>query len=416
MKATMKIIALSKAIYTGLPLEQGIEYFSGFEKEFEFIQNYYRKHKKVPTLPEFVDKFPEGLIPEQDTGISKEVLLKGLEEERVAEEVIPLMVKFQEELKKDSIKATEQLIDELKRVRIKQGTIGQDIIKESNERLRAVENIKPGYSTGLIELDEVLGGVSQEEEFVVFFARTGHGKSWVLTKVALEIWKKGKNIAYFSPEMSPLKIGFRLDTLNKGFSNFKISRGGIESGYKEYINSLEGGNHSKFIVFRPADLDNRPTISKLERLCKNENIDLLCIDGLSYLVDEREQRGDSTIIKLGNISVDLMKLSVDLKIPVCAVIQANRGGVRNEGTPEIESIRGSDAVSHNATKIIAIRKGEANTLELGVKKNRDGISDGTLVYKWNVDKGSFLYVPTVDAPSIVGKKEKPDYKDKKLPF
>ena len=52
-----------------------------------------------------------------------------------------------------------------------------------------------------------------------------------------------------------------------------------------------------------------------------------------------------------------MNLSIELKIPILVVVQANRGGVvtDDEGTPEVEHIRDSDGIAHNASKILAMR-------------------------------------------------------------
>ena len=97
---------------------------------------------------------------------------------------------------------------------------------------------------------------------------------------------------------------------------------------------------------------------------------------------------------LTNISEDLMSLSVELKIPILAVVQANRGGVAEEdsGTPELESIRDSDGISFNASKVISIRQ-KFGVLELGIKKNRNGRVGDTLKYIWDIDTGEFTYVP-----------------------
>ena len=73
--------------------------------------------------------------------------------------------------------------------------------------------------TGFEELDDIIYGWQCGEEFVVIFARTGIGKSWVLVKTVQHAWEIGKNVGYVSPEMSADKIGYRFDTLVKHFSN-----------------------------------------------------------------------------------------------------------------------------------------------------------------------------------------------------
>ncbi len=87
---------------------------------------------------------------------------------------------------------------------------------------------------------------------------------------------------------------------------------------------------------------------------------------------------------------------MELGIPIIVVVQSNRSGAKDkdtEGTPELESIRDSDGISHNATKVIALRQTGAG-LEFGIKKHRDGVSGGKLIYYWDIDKGIFNYIPS----------------------
>ena len=125
-------------------------------------------------------------------------------------------------------------------------------------------------------------------------------------------------------------------------------------------------------------------------------LEVLGIDGITYLTDERYKKGDSKTITLTNISEDLMSLSIELGIPILVVVQSNREGAKTDdqdGTPELENIRDSDGIAQNATKVIALRQTGAG-LEFGIKKHRDGESGGKLIYYWDIDRGVFSYVPS----------------------
>ena len=120
---------------------------------------------------------------------------------------------------------------------------------------------------------------------------------------------------------------------------------------------------------------------------------MVAIDVITYLSDERYRRGDNKTTSLTNISEDLMSLSVEMQIPILAVIQANRGGViDDEGTPELENIRDSDGVSHNASKVLSLKQ-KYGLLEIGIKKQRNGRVGDTLKYKWDIDTGTFEWIP-----------------------
>ena len=90
-----------------------------------------------------------------------------------------------------------------------------------------------------------------------------------------------------------------------------------------------------------------------------------------------------------------MALSVEMNVPIIAVVQANReaAGEDNEGTPNLETIRSSDGIAHNASKVIAIRQ-KNDTLEMSIKKSRTGTVGNTLLYNWDINYGKFTYIPS----------------------
>lgn len=130
---------------------------------------------------------------------------------------------------------------------------------------------------------------------------------------------------------------------------------------------------------------------------KNNKIDILGIDGITYLTDERYKPGDNRTIMLTNISEDLISLSIELKIPILVVVQSNRAGVNKEteDTPDLENIKDSDGIGANATKVIAIRQKENDSvIQLSIRKHRDGRTGQTLLYQFDFDTGNFTYIPS----------------------
>lgn len=136
-------------------------------------------------------------------------------------------------------------------------------------------------------------------------------------------WEIGLNVGLVSPEMSSNKIGYRFDTLVKHFENKNLVWGQVEEQYESYINELKN-KKNKYIVTIPQDFGRKITVSKLKTFCQNNKIDILGIDGITYLTDERYKRGDTRTTMLTNISEDLISLSIELKIPILVVVQSNR--------------------------------------------------------------------------------------------
>lgn len=376
------------------------EYFQGYESEFSFIKDHYEKYGKVPDKATFLDKFQEFSFVEVTE--PDNYLLDTLYEEHLYYKTVEVVQKVADLLKVNSNDSVEYLQSQIPNLQIQTSSQGVDIIKNADERLKVHLEKKNAVTpwfipTGFEELDSVVNGWSKGEELVVFFARTGEGKSWMLVKSLTHAWKLGNRVGYISPEMSPNKIGYRLDTILKNFSNTKLIWGHEEPDYPSYIEELKK-KENPFIVATPLDFQKKVTVSKLKHFCETNKLDILGIDGITYLSDERSKRGDNKTISLTNISEDLSSLSLELGIPILVVVQSNRTGVKDadqEGTPELESIRDSDGIAQNATKVISLRQSGAG-LELGVKKHRDGARGGKLTYYWNIDKGEFSYIPSSD--------------------
>ena len=178
--------------------------------------------------------------------------------------------------------------------------------------------------------------------------------------------------------------------------------------YKNYIDGLQK-HDNKFIVATPNDFDKKITVTKLKKWIEQYKLDIIAIDGVTYMTDERAKRGDTKAIALTNLGEDLMSLSIEMKVPVLMVCQANRGGVIEDevnDTPELENIKDSDGLAANASKVFSLRQTKDGVLKIGIKKQRFGVVGGQLNYKWNPDVGEFIFVPSFDDAEDVEKTER----------
>lgn len=382
-----------------------VEYFNGYEEEYSFVTEHYKKYGNTPDTATFLSKFPD--IDFVQVNESDKYLVDTIREERLFNRSVPIVQRVADLLKTDANAAVEYMLTSVRSLQPNYDLGGIDIVADAMTRYNEFTERKDKqsewfYTTGFPELDDAIHGLQRQEEFFVIYARTNHGKSWVLEKIMTHIWQLGADVGYISPEMGPSSIGFRFDTLLKQFSNRALMWGKDDISndeYKEYIDELMT-RKNKFIVATPADFDRRITITKLRNWIKQFNLQAIAIDGITYLSDERGKRGDSKTISLTNISEDLMGLSIELKIPILAVVQANRSGVigKDKDTdsnelPELESIRDSDGISFNATKILSLRQNKDGDLLMQVKKQRNGIVGTKIAYKWKADIGEFINIP-----------------------
>ena len=399
-----------------------IDYFLEYEDEYSFIKEHFDNYKNVPDTETFINRFPDFELLEVNE--SDRYLVDAIREEYLYSKSVPVIKKAAELLKSDSNEASRYLQSELVNLTPNYTTPYVDII-HSNSRVEMFEdksNNKDKWfiPTGFEELDDIIYGWQCGEEFVVIFARTGIGKSWVLVKTVQHAWEIGKNVGYVSPEMSADKIGYRFDTLNNHFSNMALVRGDKSKvsidEYRQYNEKLAEHTNS-ILVSTPMDFNKQVTVGKLRTFVQANNLDMLAIDGITYMTDERYKRGDNKTTSLTNISEDLMALSCELKIPILVVVQSNRGGTEKD-TPDLEDIRDSDGIAHNATKVISLNQKE-EALVMKIKKNRDGKIGDKLTYLWDIDLGEFTWMPgDCDSATIERKEQKreevkQEYKEKR---
>lgn len=396
-------------------------YFVGYEEEYKFIQEHLRQYGNVPDKATFLSKFPE--IELVEVSETDRYLVDTIREEYLYYQSVPVIQKAAELLKTDSNAASEYMVQALQALQPNYQLGGVDIISDAQARFEQFKERKEHqeewfFTTGFEELDDLIHGIQRQEELFVLFARVNQGKSWVLEKMCTHVWELGMNVGFVSPEMSANSVGFRFDTLHKNYSNKGLMWGkkDIEdTEYQEYIKTLRTRNN-RFIVATPLDFDRKITVTKLKNWVRQYKLDLIAIDGITYMSDERSQRGDNKTTTLTNISEDLMSLSMELKIPILVVVQANREATRdkeNDNGPDLEHIRDSDGIAHNASKVISIRQRKDNVLELCVKKQRFGAVGGKLNYVWDIDTGQFTFIPTYNNDGSNQKTERPDRKVKK---
>ena len=390
------------------------EYFVGYEDEFEFITDHEENYGSVPDKATFLSKFPDMELVEVTE--SDKYLVDTIREEYLYYKSVPVVQKVADLLKTDANAAAEYMIASMRDLQPNYNLGGVDIVADAENRFKQYLERKDKqknyfFTCGFEELDDIIHGIQREEELFVLFARTNQGKSWVLEKMCTHVWQIGYNVGYISPEMGAASIGYRFDTLYKNFSNKDLMWGKSDidtDEYAQYIDELKQ-KQNKFIVATPNDFARRITVTKLKNWIKQYKLDLVAIDGITYMTDERFKRGDNKTTTLTNISEDLMSLSMEMKVPVLIVVQANRAGVAqddNDGTPELDTIRDSDGIAMNASKVISIRQTKDGILKLEVKKQRFGMVGGKLNYQWDINKGEFTFVPSYDDAEPTERTEK----------
>lgn len=372
------------------------EYFTLYKDHFNFIKKYYDEYRQLPSKETFQAKFNDQwewvfvIDPE-------EYLVNKLREAKLFRDTVESYKKMGELLKGEKTDEAIELMKSVSRNYTKVTTKeAVKLIGDANKRyenyLDRVNNPSKHFvTTGLKELDNVVGGWDMMNESAIVCARTGIGKSWFLTFFALNAAKAGLRVGYYSGEMEPDFIGYRLDTFEGNIANGSLTHGNsnVMEQYKNYIGSLPKVVSGEVHCLTPDDFGGAATVSKLEAAIDKYGFDILCIDQLSLLDDER--RGRTMPERYSNISMDLRNLQRMIKKPIICACQLNREEFE-EGV-NMRNIGGSDRIGQDATTALFIEQKNGNAV-ITVGKARNAKTGDKLTYAWNINMGILHYIPT----------------------
>ena len=229
------------------------------------------------------------------------------------------------------------------------------------EVLRQKEDGLSGVPSGFSKLDRVTSGW-QNSDLVIVAARPGMGKTAFALSMARNIAiNHEKAIGFFSLEMSSEQLVSRLIASEAELSASKLRRGDLKDYEMVQL-------HEKIKQLSDAQIyiDDTPALTvfelraKARRLVKNHNVEIIIIDYLQLMsaggnAGNREQ-------EISTISRSLKGIAKELKIPVIALSQVNRGVESRTGTgskrPMLSDLRESGAIEQDADIVTFIYRPE----------------------------------------------------------
>lgn len=370
------------------------EYFSDYKGEFNYIKSHCEMYGNIPDTETFLSSFPEFELIKvgESPAYLIEALFKDFKTRRLAtvfnkvrtllmsDKLDEAMNLYQQEAENFSVGVSLQCVDLLK------DTSRYDAYVERTQNFS-----KYYITTGFPELDKIIGGWDRCEELATIVARTNYGKSWILLKSAAASARQGLNVGIYSGEMSERKVGYRLDTLIGHISNGGLVHGNvsIQNEYKKYIDELPTKFSGSLKVLTPNMINGPADVNALRMFIEKENLDILFVDQLSLLEDQR--KGKTPVEKMSNISKDLKNLQVLKRIPIISVSQQNRSKTE-DGTVDSTQIAQSDRIGQDSTCVIFLERKD-DIMKLTLVKSRDSENGKSISYQVDLNRGMFTYIP-----------------------
>ncbi len=256
-----------------------------------------------------------------------------------------------------------------------------------------------GVTTGLTDLDRMLGGL-QRSDLVVLAGRPGMGKTALATNIAFNAARAvvrerdeygviqeadGYAVAFFSLEMSAEQLALRLLGEQAKVSSDQIRRGSIDQNQFDAV--LRASQQLESLKLY---IDDTPaiTISQLRtrarRLLRSHGrLDLIVVDYIQLMRPAAGRRPENRVQEVSEITRGLKTIAKELDLPILALSQLSRAvEQREDKRPQLADLRESGSIEQDADVVAFIYREE---YYLGRQEPQEG-TDKHLEWQQDMDR------------------------------
>ncbi|RFB80689.1 replicative DNA helicase [Methylovirgula sp. 4M-Z18] len=248
-------------------------------------------------------------------------------------------------------------------------TIAMDMAAKAFQRDGALS----GVSTGLRELDRVMGGL-QRSDLLVLAGRPGMGKTSLATNIGFNIAKayrfetkadgsheavNGGIVGFFSLEMSAEQLAARIIAEQSGVASYKIRRGDMtEHDFQHLTDAAREIQTIPFYIDQTGGISIAQLTARARRLKRQRGLDVLIIDYIQLLSGSKS-KGDNRVQELTEITTGLKALAKELSVPIIALSQLSRQvEQRDDKRPQLSDLRESGSIEQDADVVIFVYREE----------------------------------------------------------
>ena len=263
----------------------------------------------------------------------------------------------------------------------------KDMQTVTSDTLAYIEKMKKlgnryliGQTTGFEALDKKTTGFN-EGDLVIIAARPAMGKTALVLNMALKNVEQKKGVIFFSLEMPAEQLMLRMLAAKTSIPLQNLRKGDMDDKEWSILSAAFDDLNSKKLFVDDGGSINinqlRARVRKLAQIQEN-NISLVIIDYLQLMQGlgnkDRHQ-------EVSDISRGLKMLARELKIPIVALSQLNRGlESRPDKRPMLSDLRESGAIEQDADIVMMLYRDDyynpgtdrPGVAEVNIVKNRSG--------------------------------------------
>ena len=267
-----------------------------------------------------------------------------------------------------------------------------------------------GETTGFDALDRKTTGFN-EGDLIIIAARPAMGKTALVLNMALKNVEANKGVIFFSLEMPAEQLFLRMLAAKTSIPLQNLRKGDLDdnqwTNLSGAVNDLES---KKLFVDDGGSVNINQLRARVRKLAQNEdnNISLVIIDYLQLMqgtgTKDRHQ-------EVSDISRGLKMLAREMKIPIIALSQLNRGlENRPDKRPMLSDLRESGAIEQDADIIMFVYRDDVYKERDEARKEKEAKDKGEEY------RSTFVNKPVEEAEIIIGKQRNGPIGTVKLDF
>jgi replicative DNA helicase len=236
------------------------------------------------------------------------------------------------------------------------------------------EGLLTGVDTGFIDLNRMTSGFG-EGDLVIIAARPAMGKTSFVLNIGANVLKDNKGVAIFSLEMPAEQLMLRMLSSHSSIPLQNIRTGNMnDEEMSKITEAVDYFSTRKLFV----DDNSMQTIhsvrSKIRKLkAQHPEISMVIIDYLQLMVGDSKERH----VAVAEISRGLKMLARELKIPILALSQLNRGlESRPDKRPMMSDLRESGAIEQDADIIMFVYRDDVYKIREAKQKIKEAEQKG----------------------------------------
>lgn len=263
-----------------------------------------------------------------------------------------------------------------------------DAIAEAMEEIEeAHKGEKTGLSTGISDLDEIIGRL-QPTDLLILAGRPGMGKSALAANIAHYVAREkhdkdgeivpGTPVAFYSLEMSKAQVALRLMGESSEIASSKMRKGELDAAQLGKLRE-----HIKGMRKIPVTVDDTGAISiaqlsaRARRLKRRKDIGLIVVDYLQLMKSTKNT--GNRVQDVAEITTGLKALAKELRVPIIALSQLSRGVEnRDNKRPQLADLRESGSIEQDADIVMFVYREEYY-----LEREKPSLTEPSAYADWN---------------------------------